>query len=57
MSILERWRRRRQGGDRLPDPAMPPQNRGSWDEAALTNVDITELVKNQIHTQTKPWQR
>ncbi len=32
----------------LPDPAKVPQNRGTWEEAALTNVAITELVKKQI---------
>jgi len=41
----------------LPDPAKPPSNRGSWESAALTNVDITELVKRQIHTDTRPWQK
>jgi len=41
----------------LPDPAKPPRNRGDWDEAALTNVDITELVKQQIHTRTRPWEK
>jgi hypothetical protein len=42
---------------RLPDPALPPRRRGSWEEAALTNVDITELVKRQIRTVTRPWQK
>lgn len=41
----------------LPDPARPPQNRGEWGRAALTNVDITELVKGQIRTQTRPWEK
>ncbi|MEO8897190.1 MAG: hypothetical protein ABI473_00585 [Candidatus Dormibacter sp.] len=41
----------------LPDPAKPPANRGGWDEAALTNVEITELVKRQIRTNTLPWQK
>lgn len=41
----------------LPDPALPPRNRGDWDQAALTNVDITEVVKQQIQTRTKPWQK
>jgi hypothetical protein len=41
----------------LPDPAVPPGNRGSWDQAALINTDITELVKRQIHTKTNPWQK
>jgi hypothetical protein len=60
--FLERLRRRRGGGgpasaDPLPDPAKPPANRGSWESAALTNVDITELVKSQIGTRTKPWEK
>jgi hypothetical protein len=41
----------------LPDPAEPPSNRGSWESAALTNVDITELVKGQIGTRTRPWEK
>ncbi len=41
----------------LPDPAQPPTNRGDWDDAALTNVAITELVKRQIRTTTRPWQK
>jgi hypothetical protein len=36
---------------------LPPRNRGDWDHAALTNVDITEMVKRQIQTRTKPWQK
>jgi hypothetical protein len=60
-SLLERLRARRSGSarqsGRLPDPAKPPSNRGSWESAALTNVDITELVKSQIRTQTKPWEK
>jgi hypothetical protein len=58
MSLRDRLRRRRgQRDDRLPDPAKPPQNRGAWEEAALTNVDITELVKAQLHTHTRPWNK
>ena len=62
-SFLERLRSRRAAGARssageaLPDPAKPPGNRGSWESAALTNVDITELVKSQIHTRTRPWEK
>ncbi|MBV8302063.1 MAG: hypothetical protein JOY68_09100 [Candidatus Dormibacteraeota bacterium] len=41
----------------LPDPAEVPRNRGPWDRAALTNVDITEVVKGQIRSRTKPWQK
>ena len=57
MSLRDRLRRGRETAERLPDPAQPPQNRGSWEEAALTNVDITELVKTQIRTQTRPWDK
>jgi len=55
-----RRRQRPQGGaptPALPDPAKPPGNRGEWDQAALTNVDITELVKREIRTRTRPWQK
>lgn len=61
-SLLARLRRRggrarSTAGETLPDPAKPPGNRGSWESAALTNVDITELVKGQIRTRTKPWEK
>lgn len=59
-SLLGRLRRRRWSaatGEVLPDPSLPPGNRGSWDRAALINTDITELVKGQINTKTKIWQR
>ena len=46
--------RRERRPDGLPDPALPPANRGEWGSAALTNVDITELVKTQLRTQTRP---
>ena len=61
--ILRRLRRRgRPAGPapaspQLPDPAKPPGNRGDWDRAALTNVDITELVKQEIRTRTRPWEK
>jgi hypothetical protein len=45
------------GGQALPDPAKPPGNRGDWNSAALTNVEITELVKGEIRTTTRPWQK
>jgi hypothetical protein len=45
------------GGQALPDPAKPPGNRGEWNSAALTNVEITELVKREIRTTTSPWQK
>ncbi|GAC1338863.1 MAG: hypothetical protein NVSMB29_05300 [Candidatus Dormibacteria bacterium] len=41
----------------LPDPAQPPLRRGSWEEAALTNVAVTEVVKRQIRTVTRPWNK
>ncbi len=59
-SLLGRLRRRQRSaatGEVLPDPSVPPGNRGSWDRAALVNTDITELVKRQINTKTKIWQR
>ena len=40
-----------------PTRRPAPWNRGSWDRAALINTDITELVKRQINTKTKIWQR
>lgn len=45
------------GDAKLPDPALPPGNRGPWEEAALTNVDITEMVKHQLRTETRPWNK
>jgi hypothetical protein len=59
-SLLGRLRRRQRSpatGEVLPDPSIPPGNRGSWDRAALINTDIAELVKRQINTKTKIWQR
>ena len=41
----------------IPDPAKVPTARGTWEEAALTNVDITESVKRQIRTVTRPWMK
>ncbi len=58
--MLGRLRRRQRSattGEMLPDPAIPPSNRGPWDRAALINTDITELVKREIHTKTSPWQK
>jgi hypothetical protein len=62
MGLIERLRAirpapRGPGRDLLPDPAKPPANRGDWDRAALTNVEITEVVKRQIRTTTRPWQK
>jgi hypothetical protein len=59
LDVVKRLRSRPRGssGQALPDPAKPPGNRGEWDRAALTNVDITELVKRQIRTNTTPWQK
>lgn len=61
-TLLSRLRRRNRdetapGSAGLPDPAKPPRNRGEWDQAALTNVDVTELVKRQIRTRTRPWEK
>jgi hypothetical protein len=71
VSLLERLRRRGPASDstdvdddtarasqvptRLPDPSKPPAPRGSWEQAALTNIAITELVKREIGTVTPPW--
>ena len=60
--LIARLRRRRPArdgasGPALPDPALPPRNRGPWERAALTNVDVTEVVKAQIRTRTRPWQK
>jgi hypothetical protein len=67
MGLLDALRRRRPdnhesatthaGSRRLPDPARVPTARGTWEEAALTNVDITEVVKRQIGTITPPWKK
>ncbi|MGH7722058.1 MAG: hypothetical protein ACRENL_04375 [Candidatus Dormibacteria bacterium] len=62
MGLLDHIRRVRPqpagpSGRPLPDPAKPPGNRGDWDSAALTNVDITELVKDQIRNTARPWQK
>jgi hypothetical protein len=59
LDIVRAMRPRPSGtsGQPLPDPAKPPGNRGEWDRAALTNVEITELVKRQIRTTTRPWQK
>jgi hypothetical protein len=62
MGLLARLRRRGAdagpgGAEPLPDPSKPPRNRGDWDKAALTNVDITEVVKREIRTTTRPWQK
>lgn len=43
--------------DGLPDPAQPPARRGEWERAALTNVQIAELVKRQIGSVTRPWNK
>jgi hypothetical protein len=62
VGVLDRFRAMRprpraSGAPALPDPAKPPGNRGDWDSAALVNVEITELVKRQIRTTTRPWQK
>jgi hypothetical protein len=66
MGLFDLLRRRRdddlvdapENGTRpLPDPAKVPTARGTWDQAALTNVDITEEVKRQLGTVTPPWKK
>lgn len=42
---------------RLPDPSKPAEARGSWEQAALVNVGITELVKRELDAQTPPWKK
>ena len=44
-------------GGSLPDPALPPRDRGSWEEAALANVEVTEIVKRNIRSVTRPWNK
>ncbi len=58
------WRRRSRdptgepdGAASQPDPSRPPQNRGPWEQAAITNVEVTEIVKRRIGTITRPWQK
>lgn len=41
----------------LPDPSKPAQARGSWEQAALVNVGITELVKQELDARTPPWKK
>lgn len=65
MALLDAWRRRLPSGDAtvtpparpLPDPSRPPANRGSWEEAALANVEVAEFVKRQLGTVTPPWKK
>ena len=65
LDALRRWRRDETGAPpptdrqrrRIPDPAAVPTARGTWEEAALTNVDITELVKRELGTVTPPWKK
>jgi hypothetical protein len=60
---LPRPRRRRddvlrdEDGRPIPDPGKVPTARGTWEEAALTNVAVTEVVKRQIGTVTRPWMK
>lgn len=44
-------------GRPIPDPGKVPTARGTWEEAALTNVAVTEVVKRQIRTVTRPWMK
>ena len=67
MGLLDLLRRRREGlsdaepspngSPPLPDPGKVPTARGTWEQAALTNVDITELVKRELGTVTPPWKK
>lgn len=42
---------------RVPDPSLPVEARGSWEQAAFTNVQITELIKRELNAQTPPWRK
>ncbi len=45
-------------GRPIPDPGrVPSAARGSWEESALLDVAVTEEVKRQIRTVTRPWQK
>jgi hypothetical protein len=66
MGLFDLLRRRRadaadddsaNGTPPVPDPGMVPTARGTWEQAALTNVDITEVVKRQLGTVTPPWKK
>jgi len=62
MNLLRRRRRASDPqpvveGRSIPDPGKVPTARGTWEQAALTNVDITEVVKRQIRTVTRPWMK
>jgi hypothetical protein len=47
----------RRGDPDLPDPSETVKNRGERADASLTDTKITELVKQQIKSGTKNWQR
>lgn len=65
MSLRDRLRRRSDPSPgtpderrpRTPDPAKVPTNRGPWDQAALLNVDVTEVVKRELGARTPPWKK
>ena len=65
MKLRERFRRRpdepqglsEERRRRIPDPAKVPTNRGSWEEAALLNVEVTEVVKREVGARTPPWKK
>ena len=43
-------------GRPIPDPGTVATGpRGTWEESALSNVAVTEVVKRQIRTVTRPW--
>ena len=42
---------------RIPDPSLPSEARGSWEQAALTNVAITEVIKRQLNVDSPPWKK
>ena len=65
MKLSDRFRRRpdeavgpsEERRRRVPDPAKVPTNRGPWEEAALLNVEVTEVVKRELGARTPPWKK
>ncbi len=41
----------------VQDPTLPPFRRGPWSEAAVTNVRVTDAVKQRMRTVTQPWMK
>ncbi len=43
--------------DIVVDPTLPPFRRGTWNNAAVTNVRVTDAVKQRMRTVTQPWMK